>query len=462
MKKLLFGFKLYYLIYLLLAFNAYINERKFMSYATLVLTAGGLLVLSCMVMQAGKYKDMYHIKLNLLFILSYVLSSVCTYRYGFTDNIKECIWLLLSMVVLYAAAYCYTPEEIKKEFRVLSVVWVIYCTVVNAISISMVVWGREYGVPTYYEGVKGYKVIGFKWGRLWGLYDDPNHGATIAAVAIILALYLIRSTEKKWLKAVWVLTIPVQFVYISLSDSRTGLVTLIVITFLWTAVSMYFRDRQKGMAAKRALGIGIVTGVVLSAVVAGAVYECEQQYNVVDKKLEASWKKKNKTPQKPVVSGQVGRKKDLVYDASNGRLDIWKSGFEIAKTSPVYGVSFRNMTAYAEENLPKTYLVNNGEGVKYDSLHNAAMDILVSQGIIGIIIVLLIVFTTVRLMKRKLGSVEVQDRELMLACFTALAAMGAGSMFLSMVFYLNAPQTYIFWLCFGYFVTFLQKEGRVE
>lgn len=51
MKKLLFGFKLYYLIYLLLAFNAYINERKFMSYATLVLTAGGLLVLSCMVMQ---------------------------------------------------------------------------------------------------------------------------------------------------------------------------------------------------------------------------------------------------------------------------------------------------------------------------------------------------------------------------------------------------------------------------
>ena len=152
----------------------------------------------------------------------------------------------------------------------------------------------------------------------------------------------------------------------------------------------------------------------------------------------------------------------MVYDASNGRLDIWKSGFEIAKTSPVYGVSFRNMTAYAEENLPKTYLVNNGEGVKYDSLHNAAMDILVSQGIIGIIIVLLIVFTTVRLMKRKLGSVEVQDRELMLACFTALAAMGAGSMFLSMVFYLNAPQTYIFWLCFGYFVTFLQKEGRVE
>lgn len=459
MKKLLFGFKLYYLIYLLLAFNAYINERKFMSYATLILTAGGILALGCMAVQVQRYKSMCNIKLNLLFIVSYIFSSVCMYRYGITDNGKECIWLLLSMIVLYASSYCYTREEIKKEFKLLSVIWVIYCTVVNTISISMVVWGREYGVETYSEGVKGYKVIGFKWGRLWGLYDDPNHGATIAVAAIILALYLIWSTEKKWLKAIWLLTILVQFVYISLSDSRTGLVTLVVVTFLWSAVSVYLKGRYKGMAAKKALGIGVVTGVLLSAVVAGAVYECEQQYNIVDKKLEAAWKQKYKKPQKP-VSGQVGRKKDLVQDASNGRLDIWESGFEIAKTSPVYGVSFRSMTAYAEENLPKTYLVNNGEGVKYDSLHNAGMDILVSQGAIGIAIVLLLLFNTVRLMKRRLRIVEKQDRNAVLACFTILAAMGAGSMFLSIVFYLNAPQTYIFWLCFGYFVTFLQKEGR--
>ena len=36
-----------------------------------------------------------------------------------------------------------------------------------------------------------------------------------------------------------------------------------------------------------------------------------------------------------------------------------------------------------------------------------------------------------------------------------IAAMGAGSLFISMVFYLNGPQTYIFWLCFGYMMTLL-------
>lgn len=460
MKKLLFGFKLYYLIYLLLAFNAYLNEKEFMSYAALILTAAGLLVLGCMVIQIRKYIDMCNIRLNFLFLVSYVLSALCMYRYGITNNVKECIWLLLLMIVLYASSYCYTPDEIKKEFQILSVVWIVYCSVVNAVSVSMVTWGREYGVQTYVDGVKGYKVIGFKWGRLWGLYDDPNHGATITVVAIILALYLIWSTEKKWLKAVWILTIFVQFAYIVLSDSRTGQVSLGVAVFLWTAISVYNNRKYKGIPAKKAFGIGIVTGILMSAVVIGTVYECEQQYNVIDKKLEAAWKKKYQKPQKP-VSGQVGRKKDLVKDASNGRLDIWESGFEIAKTSPIYGVSFRNMTVYTEENLPKTYLVNNGEGVKYDSLHNTLMDILVSQGIIGIVIVLLILFNTLRLMKRKIWNIEKKDRYTILASFTVLAAMGAGSMFLSIVFYLNAPQTYIFWLCFGYFVTILQKERRV-
>lgn len=456
MKKLLFGFKLYYLVYLLLAFNAYINEREFMSYAALLLTAGGILVLCCMAVQVKKYKSMCNIRLNLLFFGSYVLSSVCMYRYGIINNGKECIWLLLSMIVVYASSYCYTTDEIKREFGCLAAVWAVYTAVVNAISVSMIVWGREFRVYIGDNGIDNYKVIGFKWGRLWGLYDDPNHGAAITAAAIVLTLYLIRSTKKKWLKTVWIFTLFVQAAYLVLSDSRTGLVTMGIGVFLWTAVLQYRSGKRKGLSEKKALGIGIIAGALLAAALIGAAYECKQQYNSVDKKLEAVWKKKNKAN----VSGQLGRKKDLVQDASNGRLDIWKSGFEIAETSLVYGVSFRNVTAYTEENLPETYLVNNGQGVKYDSLHNAAMDILVSQGIVGIGIVLLIFINTVVLIKKRLREIKEQDGDIMLACFTEIAVMGTGSMFVSMVFYLNAPQTYIFWLCLGYFVTILQKEGK--
>ncbi|MCI8940383.1 MAG: O-antigen ligase family protein [Dorea sp.] len=459
MKKLLFGFKLYYLIYLLLAFNAYINESKFMSYATLFLSAAGVLVFLFLAVQIKNYKNMCNIRLNVIFIGSYVLSSVCMFRYGFSNNGKECVWLLLTMVVLYASSYCYTADEMKREFRFLSAVMVAYSTIVNAVSISMVTWGREFGVSFHVDGVEGYKVIGFKWGRLWGLYDDPNHGATIAVAAVFLTMYLIQSAGKKWLKAVWMMTLAIQFAYIVLSDSRTGLVALGVGVCIWTAYLWYVRGRRQNIAAGKALGTGLLLGILLAAVLTGAAYECKQQYNTVDKKLEAAWQKKNKKPVKK-PSGQLGRKKDLVQDASNGRIDIWKSGLEIAKTSPVYGVSFRNMTGYAQEKLPETYLVKNGEGVKYDSLHNSVMDILVSQGIVGIVILLLIIGNTVRLIRNKLPDIKEENRDVLLGCFSVIAAMGTGSMFLSIVFYLNAPQTYIFWLCFGYFVTILQKEGR--
>lgn len=461
MKKLLFGFKLYYLIYLLLAFNAYINESKFMSYATLFLSAAGILVFLLMAAQVKNYKNMCNIRLNVLFIGSYVLSSICMFRYGFTNNGKECVWLLLTMIVLYASSYCYTADEMKKEFRFLSAVMAVYCTIVNAVSVSMVTWGREFGVSVHADGVKGYKVIGFKWGRLWGLYDDPNHGATITAAAIFLTVYLIRSTGKKWLKIAWTLTLMVQFAYIVLSDSRTGLVTLGAGACIWTAYLWYLRGRQKNIAAGKALGIGLLLGILMAVVLAGAAYGCKQQYNKVDKKIEVAWQKKHKAAGKK-PSGQLGRKKDLVQDASNGRIDIWKSGLEIAKDSPIYGVSFRNMTGYAEENLPETYLVKNGEGVEYDSLHNSVMDILVSQGIVGILILLLIIGNTVLLIRNKLPDIKEENRDILLGCFCVAAIMGAGSMFLSMVFYLNAPQTYIFWLCFGYFVTILQKEGKTR
>lgn len=460
MKKVFFAFKLYYLIYVLCAFNAFINILPFFDYATLLLTVFGLFVALCMVVRGRDYLGMPNIWIIAAFLVSYGVSSLLNYQYGIVDNGKEIIWLLLSMVVLYASGYCYTTDEMKREFAILSSVWVLYCTVANAISMSMVIWGREYGIELLDNGkAVGYKVIGFKWGRLWGIYDDPNHGATIAVAAILLALYLIVRTKTRWKKATWSLTIVIQFGYIVLSDSRTALVALGIGVFFWLSVAVYHNRKQLGDGWQKSVVRAVVLGILAAVLLVGAAYVCKQEYNVLDKKLVALLPKKIDNKKKPT---QIGRKEDLEGDASNGRLDIWKSGLEITQSSPVYGVSFRNMTAYAEENMPDTYLVNNPESAKYDSLHNSIMDVLVSQGIIGIGIVLILFGNTVWIMRKKLRTVKECDRSFMSVCFAVLAAMGGGSLFLSMVFYLNAPQTYIFWLCFGYFMTILQRGDKVE
>ena len=474
MKRFLFAFKLYYLVYILLAFNAFINETTVMGWATDFLAVFGGAAAACMLIRFRDYIKVWNIWLIAAFLASYVLSSLLNYRYGVAENIKELIWLVLSMAVLYASCAICSAEEMKKEFFAVSAIWTVYCVIVNFISITMVVWGREYGVYVVREGQNvGFKTVGFKWGRLWGMYDDPNHGAAIAIAALLLSFYLFLAVKRKVVKALLILSMIVQFLYIVLSDSRTGTVMLAAAGFLWTAALVYRRERKKGSSTVKTLTVCCCFGVLAAAILAGGSYGCKQEYNLIDSKIEAMLPKKpavdqgkntntnaNATKDKN-LSGQVGRKQDLVQDASNGRFSIWKSGFEIAEASPVYGVSFRNMTAYAEKNLPDTYLVNNPEKAKYDSLHNSVMDILVSQGMIGIAIFLAIVVNTGRLMKKKISSVRAEEQDFAAACFITAAVMGAGSLFLSMVFYLNAPQTYIFWLCFGYFMETLRR-GEVS
>lgn len=185
MKRYFLGFKIYYLVYLLLAFNAFINESLWMEYATDLLAVLGVGCALCMLKDWKQYQKVANLRLIGLFLISYMVSAVLNYRYGVGDNVKELVWMFLFMVVLYATSAVLSMEERKKEFRLLACIWVIYSTVTNAIGNSMVLWGRNYGLTKVRDGkAVGFKVVGFKWGRLWGMYDDPNHGATITVAAI--------------------------------------------------------------------------------------------------------------------------------------------------------------------------------------------------------------------------------------------------------------------------------------
>lgn len=455
MKKLIFYFKLYDLIYVLLAFNAFVNGSVVMEIATLILVLFGAVTAVCMAAQFHVYRKMPNIWIIAAFLISYLISAGLTWRYGVTDNLKELIWLGISMIVVYGSSYLYEVDEMKREFRILAWIWVLYCTLANIVSLSMVVWGRGYKIGS---GANA-KVIGLKWGRLWGIYDDPNHGGTIAVAAILLAVYLIASVKKRWQKWICLFTIVIQFAYLVLSDSRTGIVSLTAGVFFWGLFRQFQKQKEKAQTFQfRKAGLPLLIALLIAVLTLGAA----EAGGVVFEKMDAQLV--TVLPKKAVTSKyeKDTRKTELENDASNGRLDIWKSGLGITKTSPVFGVSFRNMTAYAEEHLPQTYLVNNAIHAKYDSMHNSVLDILVSQGIVGIAIFLLLIGNTLWIFVKRIRYVRTEDWMFLAGCFTVIAAMGAGSLFISMVFYLNGPQTYIFWVCFGYMMTLLAPRKTVE
>ncbi len=215
----------------------------------------------------------------------------------------------------------------------------IYSTVTDAIGNSMVLWGRSYGLTKVRDGkAVGFKVVGFKWGRLWGMYDDPNHGATITVVAVLLAVYLFVRTAKWYWRICLAVSVLIQFGYLGLVRFKngTGVGRSRSYCVEQTALAGK-RFRENGMKAGKAMAVSLMLGVAVAGGIVGMAQICKQEYNTHDKQMEELAKKmfppkKSQTTKTETTPTKVGRKQDLKGDASNGRLDIWKSGLEIVES----------------------------------------------------------------------------------------------------------------------------------
>ncbi|MGC4018008.1 MAG: hypothetical protein QM793_01385 [Muricomes sp.] len=222
-KHILFGFKICYLVYLLLAFNAFVNGTAWMYQASYVITVVGAGMILWMLFRYKRYKKAYNVWLLGAFAISYLVSAITHLSYGVSENVKGIIWLVLPLILVYVSAFDMTGEEIRREIKSLSGIYIFYCTIVNLVSLSMVYWGRKYD----YVGVTGdIHGIGYRWNRLWGIYDDPNHGATITVIALFMLIYLFYCVKKLWQRISIILLFVINYLYIAMSDSRTGMISL--------------------------------------------------------------------------------------------------------------------------------------------------------------------------------------------------------------------------------------------
>ncbi|MGN1217200.1 MAG: O-antigen ligase family protein, partial [Phocaeicola sp.] len=143
----------------------------------------------------------------------------------------------------------------------------------------------------------------------------------------------------------------------------------------------------------------------------------------------------------------VGRD-DNTSDPSNRRFSIWKSGVEIWNTKPVFGVSWANLTNYAEKEVPNTYIVNN-DLQNFSSLHNMVLDVLVGQGIIGIVLLGCININTLAFIIKNYKKLCGVNELLGGFFFTIMCISFFTSLFISSIFYINSPESYTFWFVFG-------------
>ena len=453
LKQALFLFKVCYLLYLLLAFNAFVNGTAWMYKASYVITVAGAGMILWMLFQHKQYRKGYNLWILTAFVVSYMISAAAHLSYGVTENVKGLIWLVIPIAVIYFSAFAMSGKEICREIKWISAIYICYCTVANLISLSMVYWGRKYD---YIDETGTAHGIGYRWERLWGVYDDPNHGATITIVALFMLVYLFYCMRKLWQRIGLSLLFIINFLYVALSDSRTAIVSLAAGIVFGGCLLAWIR-KKSGTLWKRVL-VPILGALLAAGIVLAGDVGVKAVYRPVNQKMEETVKAQQPALQVKKVTGakKETRENDLKEDYSNGRIEIWKNGLQIIQKSPVIGVGFRNIQGYTKKYFPEGYLVKNAYDVKYDSMHNLELDILVGQGVLGeVIFIALLVNICIILLKRvHLVSPEYRA-EAVFSTSAAVALLAAGT-FLSFIFYVNAPQNMCFWLFLGYAMRFCQ------
>ncbi len=474
-------FKISYLVLALCTFNTFIYKSSVQPvFVKLTLACGMVLILTRLV-KFRKYIKTPCIVLMILFCISFAISTIMNREYGMVENGKWIIWTGLQFFALYVCDMERDMKSYNKEFEILSHIIIGYSAVAAIISLKMLIVSYS----EFFETAEGeFLISGFTWGRLWGVYTDPNYGAVFTVISILLSIvFFLR--KGILLKIIYVICIILNYLYLVFSDSRTGEISLVggLAVFLFFSLNQVWKSK-KGFV-KYALIIGVIILVTGGSLLGIRIVKVE--YNKVlaptfakmfvekeeakklkkqdqtkkpgqttkpeEKKKQEELKKQEEAKKQEEMKRKLGRKQDLEEDVSNGRFELWKSAVEVWRTSPVYGVGYVTFVPYAKEHTPDTYAVNNDVG-EYTSMHNAFINTLAYQGGLGFILLLLLagymIWYIIGPVFRETGGVYLY-LDIMLA---SVAAVVLSMVFLLEGFYTLSPGSFVLWSFSGYMVKY--------
>ena len=419
----------------------------------------GFALLIVRIIRVKAYKRTPGLVLLAALVILYGVSSLWNFSYGgfsgFASNGKAAIWMACQMFLLYAFD-APSKENLKKELYTISRIILVYNFLSVLVSYAMLLTNFSY---LKMEGDSPI-MYGVVYNRLWGTFIEPNYGAVVVVTGILLSLHFFRENKKVLARVFHGGNILLSVMYIIYSDSRTGMVVLALGLFVYCFLSLVytterFRRRLTALLSCAAISLGVSAGAVASFAVLKPVglmprEACMQLVGDLSQSLESPDNDSDNVTTPDGEPPKIGREDaDINNDISNRRFDIWMSGLEILKETPVLGTTFRNLVPFAQKELPETYLVHNDNKIFWD-LHNILMNVLVCQGIPALLLFLAFAFVILKKMfVYYLGKPQVMLREQVLLV-SVLLAIACGSMFNSMIMYVSTIETAVFWLFLGY------------
>lgn len=405
--------------------NLLIEIRRYTIYLFGAITIWSLLViLYDMFTKKLVFKNKYRLIL-LLFLVSYAVTLIVN-REWFR---LQPPWIIpfLTVVQLFLL-YSYDPDTDKETVlrqikRYLAVVILagLFCSFLS--------------LYLYYFPVSGFNMISSD--RFRGIYQNVNNGACIAMISFLASigyLFILKAEKKFSIMLLFVIINPFfQLIYLYYADTRAVFVALPVGLFVFVYYFWFkiFKGRNKRAG-------WIITAAVLIAF-AGLCVICHSEIIDFFQRLIHTFYNAPETPS------------TVTRDYGSGRFTVWKNGLNIWSEQPVFGISHFN--------IPERVVLLQELNAAH--MHNIFLQVLVSNGIVGLACFLVV---TGLFVKDLVWYFWARERSpdpyyTVMCCLMALViAIFTQNMFeVSLLLSSNAAGV-IFWTALGYMMYYIEKQ----
>lgn len=442
-------FKMVYLFHILLCANIYYYGTVLNTISSALVLISGAIIICYRLLNYKEFVKYPFIWWYVFFICSYVVSTLVNVHYGLFSNIKILIWMSFFFFILFLFDKKKDSKTIQYELKVLGNELCLIATITSAIAIWML-FSNFCTFHTTSDG-KTFLVGVASWGRLYGIVSDPNYAAVISVVAIILAIGFFIKSKQFILKIIYLVSIVLNMSCLVFSASRTGLVTLCVCIVCFTV--LYVLNDKKSLI--KAILMGICACFIVLAANKMITYSYNTYIEFKAEQIQMGDDIDSDLDSEILV--EIGREEELEGDISNRRFDLWINALQIFQKNPFVGISFGGIVSYCEAELQDAYLLTNGFAI-FDAFHNMFMDLLASQGIIGSLIFIGIIFCSLKYLFMNINVLTPEDTFVSIVLFSICLGIVVSSLFVSEILYIHNQTTVVFWMFWGYLLCICNKN----
>lgn len=451
-------FKALFMIHLLLSINILLVGTPVSRLVLAVSVLVGAVLLFTRLFELKQIIHSFEGVILILFMISYLISVAVNVQYGYISGAKYFIWFALLIGGVFWIKRDTDRKKIYNEFIILSIILIVIVAVTNIVNIALLI--DKYS-SIYASADGNYYVMGYaSWGRLYGIYTDPNYGSVISCAAVVCAIFCFLSARRILFRILLVLSVIVNFLYCSFSASRTGNIAMMIgiSVFFFIFLIRKFKKMFVLKSAAAAICAAVISVLVFNGIQTG--------YNSIQKHIAQSESHNHTANDNEDEEAQdvpiIGRtEEELQGDVSNRRFDIWKSGLEIFRKNPVLGIGWNNTVAYVTENIPDSYMLGDINGLaNFDVFHNSFIDVFVFQGLTGGLIMLAFIAYVIIVLVKQVYTRKYEPKYFGIAVSMILLCVFSGCV-LSVLVYFNNIISYLFWLFLGYIIYFYKVKDEV-